>query len=100
MALLAIAIVAVMHPAAIANVFAVAIALSVGAWDRRAWRLGWVALTAEVDRLLPALPDSVRIGGSGVQRDMVEDTAITACLRAGRQADARKMLRRRFAQRR
>ncbi|WP_019015034.1 TRAP transporter permease [Elioraea tepidiphila] len=36
MALLAIAIVAVMHPAAIANVLAVAIALGVGAWEWRA----------------------------------------------------------------
>lgn len=40
MALLAIAVVAVMHPAAIANVIAVAIALGVGAWERRARRPG------------------------------------------------------------
>ena len=39
-ALLAIAIVAVMHPAAIANVIAVAIALGVGLWEWRASREG------------------------------------------------------------
>jgi Tfp pilus assembly protein PilF len=49
------------------------------------------------DLLVPALPDSVRIGGSGAQREMIEDTAIAACLRAGREATARAILRRRFA---
>ncbi|GIX11391.1 hypothetical protein [Elioraea sp.] len=49
------------------------------------------------DLLVPALPDAARIGGSGAQRDMIEDTAIAACLRAGRQETARTILRRRFA---
>lgn len=51
------------------------------------------------DILLPALPDSVRIGGSGAQRDILEDTAIAACLRAGRAEEARLVLRRRFGER-
>ena len=51
------------------------------------------------DLLVPALPDAVRIGGSGAQRDMIEDTAIAACLRAGRADTARAVLRRRFARR-
>lgn len=51
------------------------------------------------DGLVPALPEVVRIGGSGAQRDMVEDTAIAACLRAGREESARTILRRRFARR-
>ncbi|WP_439579587.1 hypothetical protein [Elioraea sp.] len=51
------------------------------------------------DLLVPALPDAVRIGGSGAQRDMIEDTAIAACLRAGRGETARTILRRRFARR-
>lgn len=49
------------------------------------------------DLLVPALPDAARIGGSGAQRDMIEDTAIAACLRAGREETARTILRRRFA---
>lgn len=51
------------------------------------------------DILVPLLPEVVRIGGSGAQRDMVEDTAIVACLRAGREETARTILRRRFASR-
>lgn len=46
--------------------------------------------------LLPALPEVVRIGGSGAQRDMVIDTAIAACLHAGRAAAAEGVLRRRL----
>ncbi|TQF82466.1 tetratricopeptide repeat protein [Elioraea sp. Yellowstone] len=49
------------------------------------------------DLLVPALPDAARIGGSGAQRDMIEDTAIAACLRADRKETARMILRRRFA---
>ena len=48
------------------------------------------------DILVPLLPEVVRIGGSGAQRDMVTDTAIAACLRAGRNADAQAILRRRM----
>ena len=46
--------------------------------------------------LLPLLPEVVRLGGSGAQRDLVLDTAIAACLRAGRAAEARGVLQRRM----
>jgi tetratricopeptide (TPR) repeat protein len=62
-------------------------ASAAGAWDEAA------------DILVPLLPEVVRIGGSGAQRDIVEDTAIVACLRAGRTEEARLILRRRFARR-
>ena len=48
------------------------------------------------DWLVPMLPEVVRIGGSGAQRDMVLDTAIAACLRAGRETAAQAILRRRL----
>ena len=48
------------------------------------------------DILVPMLPEVVRIGGSGAQRDMVLDTAIAACLRAGRETAAQAILRRRL----
>ena len=47
--------------------------------------------------LLPLLPELVRLGGSGAQRDMVSDTAVLACLRAGRAPEGRAILRRRMA---
>jgi len=47
--------------------------------------------------LTPLLADVVRLGGSGAQRDMVSDTAVAACLRSGREAEARAILRRRMA---
>lgn len=47
--------------------------------------------------LLPLLPEVVRLGGSGAQRDMVTETTMLACLRAGRTAEARGILRRRMA---
>ena len=49
--------------------------------------------------LVPILPDVVRIGGSGAQRDMILDTAIAACLRAGQDEAARGILRRRLQER-
>ncbi|MCA0304407.1 MAG: tetratricopeptide repeat protein [Proteobacteria bacterium] len=45
----------------------------------------WDATIAELE---PALPATVRIGGSRAQRDVVENTLIAAYLKAGRPADA------------
>ncbi len=42
-----------------------------------------------------ALPETVRIGGSRAQRDLVEHTLIAAYLKAGRAADARSLVARR-----
>ena len=42
-----------------------------------------------------ALPETVRIGGSRAQRDLVEHTLIAAYLKAGRPADARSLVARR-----
>lgn len=42
-----------------------------------------------------ALPETVRIGGSRAQRDLVEYTLIAAYLKAGRPADARALVARR-----
>jgi tetratricopeptide (TPR) repeat protein len=42
-----------------------------------------------------ALPETVRIGGSRAQRDLVEHTLIAAYLKAGRPADARTLVARR-----
>jgi tetratricopeptide (TPR) repeat protein len=39
-----------------------------------------------------ALPETVRIGGSRAQRDLVEHTLIAAYLRAGRSDDARRLI--------
>jgi tetratricopeptide (TPR) repeat protein len=46
-----------------------------------------------------ALPETVRIGGSRAQRDLVEHTLVAAYLRAGRAKDARRMIARRIARR-
>lgn len=43
-----------------------------------------------------ALPETVRIGGSRAQRDLVEHTMVAAYLKAGRAADARQMIARRI----
>ena len=45
----------------------------------------WSKAIAELEAALPAI---VRIGGSRAQRDVVENTLIAACLKAGRSADA------------
>jgi len=42
--------------------------------------------------LEPALVETVRIGGSRAQRDLIENTLLAAYLKADRQADARKLL--------
>ena len=42
--------------------------------------------------LEPALAETVRIGGSRAQRDLIENTLIAAYLKAGRDADARRLL--------
>lgn len=55
------------------------------------------AFDEAADILVALLPEVVRIGGSGAQRDLVEDTAIASCLRAGRAEAARMILRRRHA---
>jgi len=47
--------------------------------------------------LVPLLAEVVRLGGSGAQRDMLSDTAVAACLRSGREAEGRAILRRRMA---
>jgi len=46
-----------------------------------------------------ALPQTVRIGGSHAQRELVEDTLIVACLRAGERAKARALIDRRLHRR-
>ena len=42
--------------------------------------------------LEPALAETVRIGGSRAQRDLIENTLLAAYLKAGRDADARLLL--------
>ncbi|GEP58443.1 tetratricopeptide repeat protein [Reyranella soli] len=42
--------------------------------------------------LEPALAETVRIGGSRAQRDLIENTLLAAYLKAGRETDARKLL--------
>lgn len=51
-----------------------------GQWERAADLLG------------KALPETVRIGGSRAQRDLVVRTLAAACLKAGRQDEARALL--------
>lgn len=46
-----------------------------------------------------ALPETVRIGGSRAQRDLVEHTLIAAYLKAGRAGDARRLIERRSGRR-
>jgi tetratricopeptide (TPR) repeat protein len=49
----------------------------------------WPAAVASLE---PALAETVRIGGSRAQRDLIENTLLAAYLKAGRNADARKLL--------
>ncbi len=49
----------------------------------------WDRTIAELE---PALAQTVRIGGSRAQRDVVENTLIAAYLKAGRQAEARQRI--------
>lgn len=46
-----------------------------------------------------ALPETVRIGGSRAQRDLVETTLLAAYLKAGRAEEARRLIARREARR-
>jgi len=55
-------------------------AYGAGQWDRAADLLG------------KALPETVRIGGSRAQRDLVVRTLAAACIKAGRQEQARELL--------
>jgi tetratricopeptide (TPR) repeat protein len=50
---------------------------------------------AAIELLELALPETVRIGGSRAQRDLVEYTLLAAYLRAGRAEDARRLVARR-----
>jgi hypothetical protein len=43
--------------------------------------------------LEPALAETVRIGGSRAQRDLIENTLLAAYLKAGRDADAKRLLK-------
>jgi hypothetical protein len=65
------------------------VAESMVAFARGDWR-------RTIDRLEPVFPELVRVGGSRAQRDVFEQTLLSAYLRAGRDDDAR-MLRRRLA---
>lgn len=47
---------------------------------------------AAIAALEPALAETVRIGGSRAQRDLIENTLLAAYLKAGRDADARRLL--------
>jgi tetratricopeptide (TPR) repeat protein len=49
----------------------------------------WAAAIAALE---PALAETVRIGGSRAQRDLIENTLLAAYLKAGRDADARKLV--------
>lgn len=52
-----------------------------------------------IEKLEKALPETVRIGGSRAQRDLVENTLLAAYLKAGRAEDARMLIARREARR-
>jgi hypothetical protein len=55
-------------------------------------RNDWEGAIAAFER---ALPQTVRIGGSRAQRDIVEHTLLAAYLRAGRTDDAHRLIARR-----
>jgi hypothetical protein len=55
--------------------------------------------TGAISLFEQALPETVRIGGSRAQRDLVEYTMVAAYLRAGKPDDARRMIAGRFARR-
>jgi len=61
-----------------------------GAYARKDWN-------AAIGFFEQALPETVRIGGSRAQRDLVERTLADAYRKAGREADARSLLARRPA---
>jgi tetratricopeptide (TPR) repeat protein len=55
------------------------------AYGRTDWK-------AAITVLEPALTETVRIGGSRAQRDIIENTLLAAYLKDGREADARRLL--------
>lgn len=59
-----------------------------GAYARNDWN-------AAVRHFEQALPETVRIGGSRAQRDLVEHTLLAAYLKAGRPEDARRLVAKR-----
>jgi hypothetical protein len=61
-----------------------------GAFARKDWN-------AAIGFFEQALPETVRIGGSRAQRDLVERTLAAAYTKAGRSDDARQLLARRPA---
>jgi tetratricopeptide (TPR) repeat protein len=61
------------------------LAAGLAAYGRGDW-------TAAIATLEPALAETVRIGGSRAQRDLVENTLVAAYLKAGRDADASRLL--------
>jgi hypothetical protein len=54
---------------------------------------------AAADLIGPVLSEVPRVGGSGAQRELFEDTYIVACLRAGRDEAARERLTERLGRR-
>jgi hypothetical protein len=65
-----------------------ALADAFGAYAKGDW-------STAIRRLEQALPETVRIGGSRAQRDLVEFTLIAAYLKAGRPGNARALIERR-----
>src|SRR5262245_433565 len=61
------------------------LAVGLAAYGRGDW-------SAAVAALEPALAETVRIGGSRAQRDLVENTLLAAYLKAGRAADAARLV--------
>jgi Tfp pilus assembly protein PilF len=61
------------------------LAAGLAAYGRSDW-------TASIAALEPALAETVRIGGSRAQRDLLENTLLAAYLKAGRAADARRLV--------
>ena len=61
------------------------LAMGLAAYERADW-------SAAITALEPALAETVRIGGSRAQRDVIENTLLAAYLKAGRDADARKLV--------
>jgi pentatricopeptide repeat protein len=48
--------------------------------------------TGAIAALAPALAETVRIGGSRAQRDLVQNTLLAAYLKGGRADEARRLL--------
>ena len=49
-------------------------------------------MAAAIATLEPALAETVRIGGSRAQRDIIENTLLAAYLKDGRGTDARRLV--------